>query len=388
MVEEEIRVCVVSKQDPCSPGGVESVVLGILRELVRCRDFKVLVTYYGKGKGGDNGWCSAEYRSMRPKLLNPIVYSVAAGLDVCSGRYRVVNAHAEAGFGYSLMHRIFRRKKDTLFIQTFHGVSWNMVRSYEGQLRGWKRVLVKLYRPTVGLAEGVAARTADVVVAVSEGVAQELADLYGIDRKKIRVIHNQVDIETFKPRDRSAARKKFHLENGAPYLLYIGKEHIRKGLRIAVEVTEELRREGVPATLIVTGLKADQLPAYARRDSVHTLGWVDTEDLPYLYNAASLLIHPSSYEGHPITVLESLASGTPVVASKGSKVEQPSSAALEIVQSDDISEYVRATKRVLSCDPDKLAVEARSTISTNPNPYSEYVHIIREWNEKLEAAKN
>ncbi len=185
MATDKKRICVISKQDPCSPGGVESVVLGVLRELESHHEFDILATYYGRGKKCQNGWTSVEYRGMRPKLVNPIVYGAVAGMDVCAGRFHVVNAHAEAGFGYGLLHRLFRRKKNTLFIQTFHGVSWNMIKSYQEQLSGWRKVLAGLYRPTVGLAEGIAALTADVVVVVSKGVGEELIDLYGVDRKRI-----------------------------------------------------------------------------------------------------------------------------------------------------------------------------------------------------------
>ncbi len=383
MVTPRSRICVISKQDPCSPGGVESVVHGILRELEGHEELDVQVTYYGKGKECQTAWTSVPYRGMRPKLLNPLVYGAVAGADVIAGRFRVVNAHAEAGFGYGLLHRLFGRRKDTLFIQTFHGVSWYMVKSFQCQLGGSTKLLSWIYRPLVAVAEGIAARTADIVVVVSEGVGEELVELYGVDRKRIKVIHNTVDTERFIPRDKGSAKKRLGLEENTPYLLYVGKEHVRKGLQTAVSACEELRREGQPAVLLIAGLRPDQLPDYARNEGVRALGRVSEGDLPFLYNAASVLVHPSKYEGHPITPLESLASGTPVVASKESKVELPPSPAIEIVMSGRIEDYVEALKRSLALDTDAMAMEARGAISGYSTSYSEYYRMIQEWDRRI-----
>ncbi len=205
--------------------------------------------------------------------------------------------------------------------------------------------------------------------------------------KGFTVIHNQADTVKFTPRNKVTARERLHLEMDAPYLLYIGKEHVRKGLQTAVAVCEELRKGGVPATLLVAGLTTEQLPNYAQVGSVKALGRVKEEDLPYLYNAASLLLHPSRYEGHPIAILEALASGTPVVASKESKVEQPASPAVEIISSGEIADYVKAVKQLISIDAGVLSVQARETVRSNPAPYSKYVRIIQEWDGANEGRR-
>jgi glycosyltransferase involved in cell wall biosynthesis len=143
------------------------------------------------------------------------------------------------------------------------------------------------------------ARRADRVIAVSERTRDDLVELYGIVRDKIRVVHHGVDA-AFTPGD----------DDTGGYLLFVGAVQQRKDPRIAAEAALDL---GMP--LVVVGPERDPGLAAELRDlGAEVRGYVGKDELVELYRGAACLVVPSRYEGFGLPVLEALASGTPVAA--------------------------------------------------------------------------
>ena len=86
-------------------------------------------------------------------------------------------------------------------------------------------------------------------------------------------------------------------------------------------------------------------------DQVHFLGRVATTDLPYLYNAARLLVQPSFYEGFGLSPLEPLACGTPVIVSNVSSLPEVVGDAGLQVDPEDVSELAVGMHRLLTDEP-------------------------------------
>jgi teichuronic acid biosynthesis glycosyltransferase TuaC len=131
---------------------------------------------------------------------------------------------------------------------------------------------------------------------------------------KIRVVLQGVDLEMFRPLDRGEIRSRLGLEGRV--LLSVGHATRRKGHHLAIEALREMPE----TTLMIAGdgwyeqgLK-DLADACGVRDRVRFLGHVDQEDLPRYYNAADALVLASSREGMANVLLESMACGTPVIA--------------------------------------------------------------------------
>ena len=150
------------------------------------------------------------------------------------------------------------------------------------------------------LAEGLCARGATRVVAVSRSTAGEVERLY---RQRVdTVIPNAVDTDLFSPGDRRTARARLGLELGEErrYALFVGRFEHRKGADL---VPEACRRAGFE--LLVAGRDAPQ--------SAVKLGTLTPDELVYAYRAANCVIFPTRYESFGYVTVEGLACGVPVI---------------------------------------------------------------------------
>jgi glycosyltransferase involved in cell wall biosynthesis len=158
-----------------------------------------------------------------------------------------------------------------------------------------------------------AARHAAAIITVSQALHDRLLAL-GIDASKITTLRNGVDLDRFRPLDRHAARAALRVTG--PTWLTVGNLIELKGVHIAIQALAQT----AGATLLVVG-DGPELPRLRRLAAtlgvatrVRFLGAIAHEELYRYYNAADALLHPSSREGMPNAVLESLACGTPVIA--------------------------------------------------------------------------
>ena len=188
-------------------------------------------------------------------------------------------------------------------------------------LRGLLPLLVPyaLRRPQLRWALGRAAR----VIAVSESLRDDAVAL-GIARERVRVIENGVDPDLFRPLDRQEARRSLGLPADGPLLASVGTLSPRKGFHLVIEALPELARRfpGIRYAVVggagAEGAQEDELRSLAQRlgvaDRVIFAGPQEREALAAWYSAADLSVLASAHEGCPNVVLESLACGTPVVA--------------------------------------------------------------------------
>lgn len=160
-----------------------------------------------------------------------------------------------------------------------------------------------------------AAAQADAVITVSDGLRRALIDL-GADGARITVLRNGVDLDEFTlPAAREQTRRALGLQGLV--LLSVGALIERKGHHRSIEALRDLP----DATLLIAGegVERTRLEALARRLGVdgrlRLLGAVPHAQLGALYGAADISILASSREGWANVLLESLACGTPVVAS-------------------------------------------------------------------------
>jgi glycosyltransferase involved in cell wall biosynthesis len=161
------------------------------------------------------------------------------------------------------------------------------------------------------------ARAADRVLAVSEFTKREAVELLGVPAQRVTVIGNAVDPH-FGPDGPAAA---------GDYVLAVGTLEPRKNLR---RIAEAAGRIG--AELRVVGARG-----WGDVDSPGWLGEVTDEELAALYRGARVVAFPSLYEGFGIPVLEAMASGTPVVTSRGGATEEVAGGAAVLVDPLDVA---------------------------------------------------
>lgn len=151
---------------------------------------------------------------------------------------------------------------------------------------------------------------------------------WGVPPEKIHVIYNAVDLSRFEGLgDRAAARRRLGLDEG-PLLLTVARLVPWKGVGELIRLLPELRQcvPGLGLVVVGDGPLRPPLEQLAQelgvRDAVRFTGQVDRTLIPWYFRAADAFVLYSGYEGLSHVLLESMAAGTPAVASaKGGNLE-------------------------------------------------------------------
>jgi alpha-maltose-1-phosphate synthase len=191
--------------------------------------------------------------------------------------------------------------------------------------RPWKaEQLGTAYRAS-SWVERTAYENADGVVAVSRAMRHDVHHLYGVPTRKIRVIHNGIDLDQYRPSNVPAVAARYGIDPHKPYILFVGRITRQKGIIHLVNAIKYLRPgvqvvlcAGAPDTEEI-GREMTERVEQARRETANPTIWVarmvPTEDVIALYSQAAVFVCPSVYEPFGIINLEAMACGTPVVAS-------------------------------------------------------------------------
>ncbi|XXX79305.1 glycosyltransferase family 4 protein [Sorangium sp. So ce134] len=160
------------------------------------------------------------------------------------------------------------------------------------------------------------------VVAVSGALGERLVEL-GVPRERVVVQLNAVDGARFSIRDRAAPRQRLGLPADAKVALYAGYHVPEKGVDVLVEAMARLAEAGrrdVHLMMVGGGELLEPLRARVRAlglaDRVRLFGWALPAEIPEYMAACDVFCLPSRREGCPNVVLEALASGRPVVATR------------------------------------------------------------------------
>jgi glycogen synthase len=173
--------------------------------------------------------------------------------------------------------------------------------------------------------ERTAYQTADGVIAVSQAMKTDVQSLYGVRADRVRVIHNGIDPDEYRPRPAPDTVRRLGVNPDVPIVLFVGRITRQKGILHLVRAIPHLHGEmqmvlcaGAPDTEAIAH-EMTTLVAEARRDSDIEIVWIPEmlpkEDVIALYTHASVFVCPSVYEPFGIINLEAMACETPVVAS-------------------------------------------------------------------------
>ena len=199
-------------------------------------------------------------------------------------------------------------------------------------------------------------RRARRIIAVSQATADEIVRLLGVPLERIDVVPHGVEHERFHPLPTGQV-EAFRREKGLPkrFVLFVGTLEPRKNLKALIEafVRTEAMREGV--RLLVVGGKGWYYQEILKlvedldlTDAVCFAGFVPAAELPLWYNAATIFVYPSLYEGFGMPLLEAMACGTPVIGSDASCLPEVVGDAGLLVPPDDVEGLAARMKRLLA----------------------------------------
>jgi glycosyltransferase involved in cell wall biosynthesis len=180
-----------------------------------------------------------------------------------------------------------------------------IVHAHGGLVSDW------MDRPSRRLVVRAALAPANLVLAVSSSVEPVLARVTG--RGRVRLVPNGVDVDAFAPRAGSRRTP------GPPRVLYAGLLTPRKGVLDLFEASRLLTGRGVEHELLLVGgtptegAEAEAQVRAAAPPTARLLGPRDPVQMPAAYRDADIFCLPSWWEAMPLSVLEAMASGLPVV---------------------------------------------------------------------------
>jgi lipopolysaccharide/colanic/teichoic acid biosynthesis glycosyltransferase/glycosyltransferase involved in cell wall biosynthesis len=222
-------------------------------------------------------------------------------------RPQIVHTHASKP---GMLGRVAARLAGVpVVVHTFHG---HILHGYYGSLMSW--LLRRMER--------MLARLSDRIIAVSEQVKHDLVR-YGVAQpEKIRVIPLGLELDPFLDSDvhRGALRGELKIASDVPLVGIVGRIFPIKNHRLFLEAAAQVAGK-LPATRFVVvgdGTLRSEIEALARQlgleQRVTFTGW--RRDLPRVYADLDVLVVSSDNEGTPVSAIEAMASGCPVVATR------------------------------------------------------------------------
>ena len=199
-------------------------------------------------------------------------------------------------------------------------------------------------------------QNASFVFTVSNYARNDILRIFNIDGNKVIVNYNAID-NRFIPMDNSsleAVLDKYGIDSG--YILHISNLMPHKNADILIKAYSMLSQNVKDKYKLVIGGKKereygkllDLVNKLGLSDSIIFLGFIDDNDLPYLYNGASVFVFPSIREGFGFPPAEAMACGVPVVTSNATSLPEIVGDAGMLVEPGDTNGFARAITKILT----------------------------------------
>lgn len=193
----------------------------------------------------------------------------------------------------------------------------------------------------------------------SSAMKTEIMEYFGWPSERITAIYIGVS-KIFMPYDEERLIPLLSKYKLAPwsYTLCVSTIEPRKKITNLIHAYQALPkaiRNKYPLVVIgSTGWKSEELHDLLKKSQdegwLLYLGWVEEDNLPFLYAGARLFIYPSTYEGFGLPVAEAMASGIPVITSDNSVLKEVSGGAAKLVNPEDIETFSNAIRDSLLDD--------------------------------------
>jgi glycogen(starch) synthase len=321
-----VRVCFISPEYLPLSGGTGAYVYYLSNELTKRGHSVYIITGYDESADVEVNEQLRVFFLKTPKT--PIVKSfLFAGsafrkLNKMRGAFPTDIAHANlplvpsfavpASFGKTLMSTVH---------STWKGEAESIKGEPYSRLNPNEKFLVS-FNWFLRIFEEKMLERSSKIIAVSDFTRRELLQYYKVKEEKIRVIHNGVDVNKFRPAsDKGKAKEELGLNPEDIVILSVGRLYARKGLFTLIESMPAVVRRYRNTKFVISGKgqsnETKKLVAHAEklgiRDNMIFTGYFPDKKLPRLYQAADVFAFSTFYENLPFAVLEAMSTGLPVV---------------------------------------------------------------------------
>lgn len=205
-----------------------------------------------------------------------------------------------------------------------------------------------------------AIRTADLIVAQSTFTRDAVVREFSAPMERMQVVGSGVDDELLESPPGSAA---LEIAKFGPYIISPGAFQLRKGTDYLFAMARELQRRGSPLKIVCPfGLCG--LPPFTdevnKLPNVIGLDYISREDLLNMIRGAVCMVIPSRLEGFGLTAIESMALGTPVIASNNTALPETLGGAGVLVDPANATEIADEVERLLNIPEHRADLVARS----------------------------
>lgn len=312
-----MRVCFISFEYPPSVFGGAGTYAETLVKGLRRKGVEVFVI--SKGNQHDQN-----QRTYRAPTSNSVYWRRLFFMEPAMSLFHKLNSR----FKFDLVHfnepHVILEKPKLPTVCTLHSTQINELKvklAGEGTLRARVDIKDFLLKGSMGsILDVFTAHTADKIICPSTSLAGLIRSYCFVDARKILVIPNGIDMESFsetKCEDATAFLKQYGLaENN--YILFVGRLNVLKGVQYAIEAFKNISMEhpNLKMAIVGKGEFENHLRDLARgtRNVVFTGHVSSVETKKALYENSIFVVLPSLYEALPIVVMEAMACGKAVIA--------------------------------------------------------------------------
>jgi len=283
-------------------------------------------------------------------------------------KFDLINAHWVFPDGVAAVQSA--RKLNLPIMLTAHGCDINLYSTY--QLR---RIQIRN-----------ALQKSDSVSVVSPALKQKVVAL-GIPEQKVKIIPNGVDFEQFAPINRAFCRKQLGLPLDAKIILFVGALDLVKGIEYLLEAIAQTHTAHQDLFVAIVGGGPLRQALVHRTQELNLVNRVTFfgakphDEIPLWMNACDVFCLPSLREGWPCVIMEALACGKPVVASRVGGIPQiVNEQNGYLVAPQDITQLAQGIERVLQrhWNPEEIRATLRdfSWKTSAEKYYMEYQNLI------------
>ena len=318
----KINLAVFNTQPPhLYYGGVERRIIETTKRLTQY----INTTVYSGTKSGFKKPTSIEGVNFVPGFSTDKLYPIDNWFfnKTISGSAKDIHAdiyESHTVSGYKFLKTIRKQKRKEPFIQTIHGVlADEYIKATQLGTPTIRSKLANLVMWKLSKLEKQAAEKSNLIITISKYTQNKIIQLYEIEKEKIRIVPNGVDIKKFRPLKNQNRIKKQMGVNNQYCVLFVGRLIPRKGLSFLVQAAKQIVKEEEQTRFVIVGdgPQRSQLIYNLEKNRILKnfifLGDVKDEILPLIYNCADVFVFPSIQEGQGIALLEAQATSKPVI---------------------------------------------------------------------------